>query len=355
MAQEQEIKWYRSPIDRKVMSELIRQSNYQGFKQVLLQLGLSVFTGALAYWVSGLISMKTWQWSVPVFLGCLLVHGTFYAFFGGAGPIHELSHKTVFKSKKWNEFFLKVYSFLSFHNWVGFRASHVRHHQVTIHEDLDGEVVLPFHIKPISWLWSVVPHPVNIWNVWKMFWSHARGIYVSDWEKKILGGAKAETRLQHRNWARFVLVGHIGLAALFVGTGQWPLVVLVSLAPFYGGWLAGLCVYPQHAGLMPNSNDFRLCCRTYTCSRPIGFLYWNMQYHIEHHMYPAVPFYNLPKLRKAIEFDLPAAPHGLVAAWKELLPHVNRQKTEPKYFYVPEVSRKGTEEPVSMEEADVLG
>ena len=30
------------------------------------------------------------------------------------------------------------------------------------------------------------------------------------------------------------------------------------------------------------------------------FFYWNMNYHVEHHMYAAVPYYNLPKLRKAI-------------------------------------------------------
>jgi hypothetical protein len=44
-----------------------------------------------------------------------------------------------------------------------------------------------------------------------------------------------------------------------------------------------------------------------------------MQYHLEHHMYPAVPFYHLAKLRKAIEHDLPSAPHGVVATWRELL------------------------------------
>jgi fatty acid desaturase len=28
----------------------------------------------------------------------------------------------------------------------------------------------------------------------------------------------------------------------------------------------------------------------------MAFFYANMNYHVEHHMYPSVPFYNLPQL-----------------------------------------------------------
>jgi fatty acid desaturase len=78
--------------------------------------------------------------------------------------------------------------------------------------------------------------------------------------------------------------------------------------------------------------DHRKSCRTYITRGLPAFLYWNMQYHIEHHMYPGVPFYNLPKLRKAIEHDLPPAPNGLWATWKELLAIHRKQKDDPDYF-----------------------
>ena len=92
---------------------------------------------------------------------------------------------------------------------------------------------------------------------------------------------------------------------------------------------------PQNYGLSPDVDDFRLCCRTYTCSWLPGFYYWNMQYHVEHHMFPAVPFYNLPKLRRVLEEDLPAAPHGLWATWKEILEIHRKTKQDPQYRYVP--------------------
>ena len=112
---------------------------------------------------------------------------------------------------------------------------------------------------------------------------------------------------------------------------------IVNLGTQYCGWLGFLCGTPQHYGLSPDVPDHRLCCRTYTCSWLPGFLYWNMQYHVEHHMFPAVPFFNLPKLRKAIEHDLPPAPHGLRATWKEILEIHRQQQTDPNYAFVPKL------------------
>ena len=53
-------------------------------------------------------------------------------------------------------------------------------------------------------------------------------------------------------------------------------------------------------------------------------------------MYPAVPFYNLAKLRKAIEHDLPPATHGLLATWRELLELRRKCIADPAYRFVPE-------------------
>jgi len=121
----------------------------------------------------------------------------------------------------------------------------------------------------------------------------------------------SEQRRETIKWARIVLLGHLALATAFILTGHWFLIIVVNLGTFYCGWFVVACGAAQHVGLASNTPDFRLCCRTYTCSWLPALLYWNMQYHVEHHMYPAVPFYNLPKLRAALIHDLPPAPHGL--------------------------------------------
>jgi fatty acid desaturase len=62
----------------------------------------------------------------------------------------------------------------------------------------------------------------------------------------------------------------------------------------------------------------------------VRFLYWQMNYHTEHHMYAAVPCYNLPRLHRVIKHDLPRCP-GLIAAWVEIAAVLRRQKQDPAY------------------------
>ncbi|MDB6167934.1 MAG: hypothetical protein JWM88_798, partial [Verrucomicrobia bacterium] len=163
------------------------------------------------------------------------------------------------------------------------------------------------------------------------------GFFKAQWLQRIVPDTSVEQRREITHWARLMLSGHLALAALFILTGHWFLIVIVNLGCLYCSWFVMLCGAPQHVGLSPNTPDFRLCCRTYTCSRLPGFFYWNMQYHVEHHMFPAVPFYNLPRLRAAIAHDLPPAPHGLWATWKEMLPIMRRQRTDPAYVFVPKL------------------
>jgi fatty acid desaturase len=337
------ISWYRCKVDRAVMGRLMVKSDARGFAQTIPQLLLFAATGALAYAAFLQVHARTWPWAVPLLVAALFVHGTFAAFFGGVA-CHELCHKTPFATPFWNGFFLRVYAFLAWFDPVGYRASHIRHHQATAHADHDGEVVLP---QRLNWdgvgflLAAFTFNPAKALLHFRFFLSAARGrldrdgFFKAKWLQRVVPEANTEQRRELVRWARVVLFGHLALATVFVATGHWFLIVIVTFGCRYCDWLVMLCGFPQHVGLSPNVSDFRLNTRTYTCGWLPGFLYWNMQYHVEHHMFPAVPFYNLPRLRRAIEHDLPRAPHGLVNTWKELIPIMRRQRMDPDYVFVP--------------------
>lgn len=362
------INWYRIKVDKKVMSELMKKSDAKALATVIPQLLLFVATTAFAYWTYTLVHADTWKWAVPLMLFALWIHGSTVAFLGMGGPVHELCHKTPFRTPWLNDFFLKVYSFLSWSDYISFRASHVKHHQVTTHTEHDGEVVLPskfdgqslkffinsFIFDPgyaynrfMDWVWAAVGPEDSRLEGW------------SDWIKfKIMPASNVKMRKEQRRWLQFVLFGHLTLAAIFIATGHWFLIPLVNFTGFYAGWGTMVVGLPQHIGLSPNVPDHRLCCRTYTCGPIPAFFYWNMQYHIEHHMFPAVPFYNLPKLHEAVKYDLPPVTHGLWNTWKAMWPIIKRQKTDPTYTYVPELPRnegeRATDEMLEAEAAQTV-
>jgi fatty acid desaturase len=64
------------------------------------------------------------------------------------------------------------------------------------------------------------------------------------------------------------------------------------------------------------------------------FLYWNMNYHVEHHMFPMVPYHALPRLHEAIKADCPAAYASTAEAYREILPALWRQRREPTWHIV---------------------
>ncbi len=343
MTEHIKINWYRCKVDKAVMSKLMRKSDTRAFAQVIPQLSLFAATATLANLAFLNVHKSNWRSSLPVLLLALFVHGSLSRFFFGIAG-HELAHKTPFRTQALNDFFLRVYSFFSWFDYVGYRVSHVRHHQVTVHSDEDGEVVLP---QGLDWhgirfiLMELTVNPGKVFDVVRSMvfaaWgdiSHD-GFFRGEWLVRILPESNEAVRREHSNWARVVVVGQVAVATVFITSGHWFLVIVVNFGCHYCNWLLLLCGAPQHVGMSPNVADFRLCTRTYTCSWFPAFLYWNMQYHVEHHMFPAVPFYNLPRLPEAIQHDLPTATHGLWATWKEILPILKRQREDGNYVFVP--------------------
>lgn len=324
---ERKITWYRSPVDREVLAALNQRSDWRGLLQTLGHLGLLVLSGAAAWYASLHLPLA-------VFLLALFIHGTFFAFLLNA--FHEFCHKTVFKTKTLNTLFLHIVSFLSWNNPVLFWASHQEHHKYTLHPPDDLEVVLPVRLTILAFLKVAVVSP---WDFYARLKSAVRlsfGRLEGEWEHTIFPESATALRRSLVTWSRAFLIIHAAIVILSLAFGLWQIPVLLTLAPFYGGWLQYLCNNTQHTGLQDNNPDYRLCTRTIQLNPFIRFLYWHMNYHIEHHMYAAVPCYNLAGLHRTIQADLPQT-LGLIDSWKEILGILRKQELDPKYQYIPEL------------------
>jgi len=328
----QKINWYRTPLDRETLAALNQRSDLWGLLQTGGHLGLLLLTGMLAVYAAA-------HWPVWALLLILLAHGTIYAFL--LNGFHELCHRTVFKSKWLNTLFLWLFSFLGWYNPVFFWTSHQEHHKYTLHPPDDLEVVLPVSFTLSSFLKAAVVNPWGFWGRLKGVMRLSRGRLEGEWEQILFPASEPAKRRALFTWARILLIGHTLLTIVSLALGLWLIPVLITLAPFYGGWLLYLCNNTQHVGLQDNVPDFRLCTRTILLNPFVQFLYWHMNFHIEHHMYAAVPCYHLAKLHRAIEHDLPHSPNGLLETWTEILAILRRQKAEPDYEFVPELPGAG--------------
>ncbi|MCE0524093.1 MAG: fatty acid desaturase [Methylacidiphilales bacterium] len=318
------VAWYRTPLDKKDFKSLHEKSDFMGWLQTLGFLGLLLLTGGSALYAAG-------RWPIGVALILFFLYGTLCAFLINA--VHELGHGTVFKTKALNAFFVRLFSFLGWINFEMFNTSHARHHRYTLHQPDDLEVVLP--IKVIlrhAFTYGIINPKALFWGV-KESIRIARGKFKGEWELKLFPEGSPE-RKAAIVWARTMLVGHGLIIAFSAVFHLWLLPILTTFNGAYGGCLQFLCNNTQHIGLQDDVSDFRLCCRTFTINPFVQFIYWHMNFHIEHHMFAAVPCHKLGRLHRLIKHDLAPCPHGLVATWKEIAAIQKIQDADPDYQYV---------------------
>lgn len=336
-----EIKWYRTKLDMAVLRQLNERSDAKGLVQALGHLALYLATGLLTFW---LWSNHFWVG----FVGALLVHGVVASFLRGTAT-HELNHGTVFKSKRLNAFFLNLFSLLSWWNHVDYKASHRYHHIYTLYPEGDRENVLP--LKPVPDFISLIQLcTLNLFTrAGRTFGSGGFFATVLRYVKTALylpsrssapsvewleALHKEDPHLARRSarWARIVLLFHAALVAVSMLTGLWVLLFIITLGSFTTNIVSYAVGIAQHSGMKHRDPDFRKVARSMRLGPILSFLYWHMNWHCEHHMYAAVPCYNLRKLAQTIEYDLPK-PLGLFATWKEMLDIWHHQQQNPSYVF----------------------
>ena len=326
--------WYRTPIPSDVFKRLHQRSDAKAFAQAGGFLAVYAATATLAF--------LSWRLHQPWFVTVPLVflHGMVASFL--VNGMHELGHGTVFRTKALNEFFLRLVSFLGWNHPDLFSASHQRHHRYTLHPPDDQEVVLPVKLMLRPFLEQGFINPRGFKWVFLYTLRIACGRFEGGWELWCYPPEQPQLRRAPIRWARVVLAGHVLLAAVSLSFGLWMIPVLLSLTPAYGAWLFFLCNNTQHVGLQDKVPDFRRCCRTVILNPVVSFLYWEMNYHMEHHMYAAVPCYHLKQLHAAIRADVPPPHAGLVAVWRHIIAVLRRQEQEPSYQYLAPLPEPGT-------------
>jgi len=226
----------------------------------------------------------------------LLPHFLTFSFLGWAGVGHELFHNSVFRERKINQFLFKAFSVLTWSNYGYFNVSHPYHHRNTLrHEDPEGVIHPPIsRIKLLELFTFDVSSFVRRVRILTM---NALGVVPSSGIGGRLFPDGSTARKGLIEGARVIVVSQLSLATIFILLGSYWLIVAINLAPFFLTFINRTLAISQHYGLSSKQQgDYLDSCRTVLLDPLLAFFYSNMNYHVEHHMYPSVPFYHLGQL-----------------------------------------------------------
>ncbi len=307
--------WYACPIPRRRLKELMQRRDGPAIRDTLLWFGLLGLAGwgGAHFWGTG--------WAVP----CFMVYGVLYAS-ASDSRWHECSHGTAFKTRWMNDALYEIASFMVLRESVPWRWSHTRHHTDTIIVGRDPEIGVP---RPPDFLGMAL----NFFSLksgfaeWRKILLHCTGRLTAAEKTYIPDSEHARVFRHARIWGLIYLAVIAAAGAL---RSFLPL-MFIGLPHLYGAWFQLIIGTTQHAGLAEDVLDHRLNTRTIRMNPFLRFLYWNMNYHIEHHMFPMVPYHALPALHEEIKADTPPVYAGLLAAYREIIPALLRQRQDPAY------------------------
>ena len=308
--------WYHTDIPRAVMKELMARADQPALRDTAIWAAAHVVLAA-----GGILLWGTW-WCVPFWIGYGVIYGS-----ACDSRWHECGHGTAFKTGWMNDVVYHIASFQVMRNPVAWRWSHARHHTDTYIVGRDPEIVF---MRPPA-VGKLLLAFIGVQGAWESLAILARqagGTLTADEQDYIPASERGKAVLAAR------LHMAIYAATLLAALWWWTIIplMLIGLPRIYGCWHMIMTGLLQHGGLADNVIDHRLNSRTVYMNPVSRFIYWNMNYHIEHHMFPMVPYHALPRLHDLVKDDYPAPNPSILSGYVEMYRAVKRQMTEPEYY-----------------------
>jgi MocE subfamily Rieske [2Fe-2S] domain protein len=310
-----EADWYQCHVPRATMRRLLERRDGPALRDTVLWFALILGSGYAGYALWG-----SW-WAIIPFA----IYGALYA--GSSDSRwHEAGHGTAFKTDWMNNALYEIASFMVMRESTVWRWSHTRHHSDTIIVGRDPEIAVPRPPDVKGIIGKFFGMGAHL-KYFKQILLHTLG-RMSDAEKTFIPESEFPKIFFK---ARLYLLIYATIVGLAIYSRSFLPLMFVGLPQFYGSWLMVLYGSTQHAGLAENVLDHRLNCRTVYMNPINRYLYWNMNYHVEHHMFPLVPYHALPQLHAAVKDDMPEPYPSIFAAYREIVPTVLRQVKDPTY------------------------
>jgi len=285
---------FLSGLPAEVKADLTATSDVRGLRHLAGHAGAILLVGLL-------IGLR-----VPFWPLLLPVQGVLIVFLFTLE--HECTHRTPFRTPALSDWVGRIEGLLILLPFEWFRYFHLAHHRHTNIPGRDPELATEKPATVAAWIWHVSGIPY--------WWAGARLLV-----RLCLGRERAdylpEGALPRVTREARVMAALYAVAALSLFAS--PLVLWVWWAPALIGMPAlRLYLLAEHGDCPFVANMFENTRTTFT-NRIVRALAWNMPYHVEHHVYPMVPFHRLADLHHLMRDELRVTADGYASFTRDYL------------------------------------
>jgi fatty acid desaturase len=221
---------------------------------------------------------------------------------------HECTHKTPFRAPALSDWVGRLCGMVLLLPFEWFRYFHLAHHRHTNIPGLDPELASEKPETVTQWVWHVSGLPY-----WAAGMRLMAALVMGRTEEEYLPQS-ARSRIVRE--ARVMALIYLALALTLIWS---PMLLWVWIVPVLVGQPAlRLYLLAEH-GDCPRVTDMFENTRTTFTNRIVRFVAWNMPYHAEHHVFPAVPFHKLPALHLKMRDHLKVTADGYAAFTRDYL------------------------------------
>ncbi|HEY2524262.1 MAG TPA: fatty acid desaturase [Candidatus Binataceae bacterium] len=282
----------RPLVDREILRALQKREDLPSLIRLGLQLGAFALAIVLVVYASS--SPIT---AVPAALLLGAIWMTLFA------PFHECAHLTAFRTRRFNTIGAWLTGIPFGMSPTVYREFHFAHHRYTHDPAKDPELLGSATFDgwpnaPLAWAYMVA----GLWLLrlkvkllFRMAFSSPKGTeFGAPFDDPSLGSTFVwESRAVASVWTATALLALVGAPG-----AAWIIFALVPCHMFQAIWLTA-----EHTGLPHDGTILNRTRTTYT-SALVSWWLWNMNYHAEHHAWPAVPWHALPSLHGQIASHL---------------------------------------------------
>ncbi len=201
---------------------------------------------------------------------------------------HEASHLSMFRSKfldRWVGFLMGAPLTVS---GTAYRVLHAYHHKYTRDQgdpdEFNNATKNRFLLSVLFYSWLVVGTPLYLIHVFltAMIRGSSRDRFDVLVEYALLAGIFAGVYATFKHYGRTDILLHC-----------WAFPMIIAMI------FANVRSWAEHTQTIPG--DLLTQTRTVTSNRVVSFLMCNLNYHLEHHLCPSIPWYNLPAMHKLMQ------------------------------------------------------